>query len=300
VSASLNALGIVLEQKGDIVRNASDGYGATSTGHQLADAGHLDKHYYALQSEYEEALRSSGFQSSWRVLDAGCGNGVYLPLLAELVGRRGAISVIDLAPENIEQVNELAKGGNLACQVEPCVGDLTALPYEDNQFEGLWSANVTQYLTDSQLSQAMREFRRVVKPNGLIAIKEVDISVWQFQPLDPKLLWRLLELVSQDGTQMAGAMRGTRLPLWFREAELTEIRSRTTLAERRHPLKRVEHDYIRSNLEFLAKLAASQLLPVGDVAAWKAIGIAPSELIEVPDFCYREMFVVTTGRVRKD
>ncbi|NDQ56975.1 MAG: methyltransferase domain-containing protein [Acidipila sp.] len=279
------------------MKQTRDAYQTTTTGHKLGSGHHLDRHYYALQKEYEETLRAAGFQSGWHVLDAGSGNGLFLPLLSELVGSSGAISAIDLAPENIEEVEELAKSGNLACPVEATVGDLTALPYEDNHFDGLWSANVTQYFTDEQLSQLMGEFRRVVKPNGVIAIKGVDISVWQFQPQHPILMWRLLELESRDNTQLSGAMRGTRLPGWFRDAGLTEIVSKTTLAERRHPLKGVEREYIRGNLEFLSKLAAGQKLPEIDAKEWRAIADTPDALINHLDFCYREMYVLTTGRV---
>ena len=63
----------------------------------------------------------------------------------------------------------------------------------------MWSANVIQYLDDEELTQAIREFRRVVKPGGLVAVKEVDISVWQYQPQDPKLMWRLLDALPMIG-----------------------------------------------------------------------------------------------------
>lgn len=62
---------------------------STSTGHALSAAAWLDAHYLAAQPEYEAMLRSAGFQRGWRVLDAGCGGGSYLPLLAEMVGPHG-------------------------------------------------------------------------------------------------------------------------------------------------------------------------------------------------------------------
>jgi arsenite methyltransferase len=280
---------VIMSQKPDVSQS-------TSTGHKLGHAHHLDRHYYALQAEYEETLRSAGFKSGWHILDAGSGNGLFLPLMSELLGASGHITAIDFAPENIEAVKELVAGRNLACPVDTRVGDITALPYQDNRFDGLWSANVSQYLTDAQLLRVMTEFRRVVKPGGLIVVKEVDISVWQFQPQNPRLMWRLLECM-QDDTQLSGAMRGTRMPIWFRRAGLTEIWNRTTLAERRHPLKRIEHDYIRGNLEFLSNLAATQDLPKSDLMEWKGVAATPDVLINDPDFCYRELYALTGGRV---
>ena len=86
---------------------------STSTGHALSAAAWLDAHYLAAQPEYETMVRSVGFQRGWRVLDAGCGGGSYLPLLAELVGPQGHISAVDLAPENVAHLRmQLRKGEN--------------------------------------------------------------------------------------------------------------------------------------------------------------------------------------------
>ena len=82
----------------------------TSTGHDFSSPDWLDNHYLAMQPEYEAMLRWVGLEPGWHVLDAGCGSGSYLPLLRELVGRDGALSAIDLAPENIRAAREKALG----------------------------------------------------------------------------------------------------------------------------------------------------------------------------------------------
>jgi arsenite methyltransferase len=264
---------------------------STSAGLRLGSESHLDRHYYALQKEYEETLRAVGLQPGWSVLDAGSGNGLFLPLMSRLIGPAGEIHALDLAPEHVDAI---ARNRSYACPIVAQVGDITALPYDSDRFDAIWSANVSQYLTDEKLLQSIREFSRVVKPTGLIAVKEVDISVWQFQPQDPHMIWRLLAGLKDD-TQMAGAQRGTRMPLWFREAGLTDIRCTSTLAERRHPLKAVERDYIHGNLQFLASLAKNLSLPIEDARQWVSIAEAPQSLIAQPDFCYRELYVLTCG-----
>jgi 2-polyprenyl-3-methyl-5-hydroxy-6-metoxy-1,4-benzoquinol methylase len=62
----------------------------TSTGHAQSSADWLDLHFEDCRPEYEAMLRSVGIAPGWRVLDAGCGGGAFLPLLAELVGPGGA------------------------------------------------------------------------------------------------------------------------------------------------------------------------------------------------------------------
>ncbi|MDH6270201.1 arsenite methyltransferase [Rhizobium leguminosarum] len=276
--------------------NDSNSEHITSTGHKLSAGGHLDVHYVALKDEYDATLRAAGIQSGWSVLDAGAGNGVFLPLMADLLGADGHIEAYDLAEENVEAIQDLIASQRFACSASARVGDILALPYEKGTFDAVWSANVIQYLNDEELTRAIAEFCRVVKPGGLVAVKEVDISVWQYQPQDPKLIWRLLDALSDD-VQISGAMRGTRVPAWFRAAGLERVSAITTLAERRQPLRPVEREYIRNNLEFLSGLARTCDLPEADHDQWKAIGEEPEGLISNSDFCYREMWVLSLGIV---
>src|SRR5438874_1005286 len=102
----------------------------TSTGHGLAEATYLDSHYLANQPEYEAMLSSVGIQPGWHVLDAGCGGGSFLPLMAELVGATGKVSAVDIAPENVSMVEANARAGKYACLVEAKVSNVTTLPYE--------------------------------------------------------------------------------------------------------------------------------------------------------------------------
>ena len=149
-------------------------------------------------------IRSVGLKSGWSVLDAGCGGGSFLPLLAELVGARGHICALDLAPENIARVDALVENSQFPCAVDTRVGNLTSLPYEDNRFDAVWCANITQYLTDDELSQVFAEFRRVVRPGGLVAVKEVDLTVIQFSPFDPTMIWRLYDAARHHYSPDAG------------------------------------------------------------------------------------------------
>ncbi len=46
---------------------------ATTTGHEISDAGWLDQHFNFSRETYETMVRWVGFQPGWHVLDAGCG-----------------------------------------------------------------------------------------------------------------------------------------------------------------------------------------------------------------------------------
>ena len=117
---------------------------ASPHGHALAGTDWLDAHFAACRPEYEAMLRAVGLPTGGRILDAGCGNGAFLPLIAEAVGPTGYLAALDLAPENIAAVRAANAANAFACPLATEVGSVTALPFADGQFDAVWCANVSQ------------------------------------------------------------------------------------------------------------------------------------------------------------
>ncbi len=270
----------------------------TSVDFRPFDGDYLDAHYRVKQPEYEATLRSVGFEQDWHVLDAGCGAGSFLPLIAEIVGGAGRISALDLEPSNVATVALRAERGEIPCRLAASVGSILDLPYGDNRFDAVWSANTLQYLSDDELAVVLTEYRRVVRPGGLVAIKEVDLSGTQFHPLEPTVLWRLIECHRRaENRSSVGALRGPRLPTWLRQAGLSIVSRQTTLAERWAPLSSLEKTFVGHLLKAWADGAKGQDLPAADLRVWREIGESPDKLLSQPDFCYRGMYVLTVGQV---
>ena len=271
----------------------------TSTGHGLSESSYLDSHFETMRPEYEAMLRSVGFQPGWRVLDAGCGGGSFLPLLAELVGKTGHISATDLAPENIEQVNTLIENKPLGCPIETKVGNLTALPYDDNQFDALWCANITQYLTDEELDQTLAEFQRVVRPGGIVAVKEIDLASNFFVPFDPTMIWRIKDAVRHHIPNTQGGLRALHLPTWLKQSGFVEVDFQTFLSERRQPLRPIEQAFFGTILQVFAQWGQKFDLPEQDKKAWQTVGDFESadHILKHPDFYWRENNIVVVGQV---
>ena len=279
----------------------------TSTGQPMASAEWLDAHYETCRPEYEALVRSVGIEPGWRVLDAGCGGGNYLPLLAELVGPAGRLHALDVAPENIATVEARVVDWRLPCPVEARVGTLTApLPYRDDSFDALWCANVLQYLTDDALAATLAEFRRVVRPGGIVAVKDDEVGLWVVSPGDPARYWRLFErLTSPDdalGVAMRGAFRGRALRGWLERAGLVDVWQRTTLIERWASLGPAERAYMGRYLAFLAEQAETVAVPDGDLAFCRAQRdpTALEHLVHHPEFYWCEANPVAVGRVPLD
>lgn len=188
-----------------------------SSGQVLADAGWLDTHFDAARPEYAAMLRAVPIEPGWRALHAGCGSGSYLPLLAELVGDEGRLAALDLAPENIEVVQQRLAAWRLDRRVGACVGSLATLPYPDGSFDLLWCANPLQYFADDDLPTVLAEFRRVVRPGGVVAVKDVDMQLWRVHPADPLLISHLSDASLRHNpgdAQSRGSVVGRRCAQW--------------------------------------------------------------------------------------
>ena len=271
----------------------------TTPGHFGVAVDYLDAHYEAARPEYEAMARSVGLQPGWRVLDAGAGSGSYLPLLAELVGPGGHLAALDLAPENVAAIRERAARGGIALPVDAHVGGVTALPFPDGSFDAVWCANVLQYLDDAGAEQALAEFRRVVRPGGLVAVKEQDGTAFLFRTADPVPVWRLVEAARPLEAQFAGVLRAPALRRWLERLRLVDVWQRATLIERWAPLRPAERQFLLEVLPYFAAVARRAGLPAADVAFWEGLAdpAAPGSPLSQPDFYYREGHVVAVGRV---
>jgi arsenite methyltransferase len=273
----------------------------SSQGHHGSAAGWLDAHFQTAEPEYTRVAHAAGFQMGWHVLDAGCGSGSFLPILAEQVGTTGRLTALDMAPENITTVRDRVQQWGFPVPFEAHTGSVTALPFDDNSFDGLWCANVTLYLSDDELEQAMTEFRRVVKPGGIVAIKDVDLSFTRLHPASYEFFWHFLEAAQGISVHVHGALRSQTLKRRLEGAEFESVRQHTTLIERWAPLLPVERQYIGGILAFFAEYAVQTDLSDQDANLWRGFQFPDSSdsLLNQPDFYWCEAAVLAVGHVQK-
>jgi ubiquinone/menaquinone biosynthesis C-methylase UbiE len=272
---------------------------AAATGQVGTEAGFLDAHFEACRPAYEAMLRSVGLQPGWAVLDAACGGGSYLPLLTELVGTQGTIAAFDLAPDSVDRVRRLAAAGAFGCPVEARVASLTALPYPDGAFDAVWCANSLQYLTDDEFAAALAEFRRVVRPGGLVAVKDFEPGLSIVTPGDPGLLLRAFVALTAVGPPFPGLLRTRTTRRWLERLGLVDVWQRATLSELWAPLEPIEHLYVGRQLMQLGALAERVDLPAADHAFWarQRDPEAAEALVNDPDVLWCEGHFVAVGRV---
>ena len=280
--------------------DAGIGVHATATGHALSGVAWLDAHFERSRSIYEAMARAIGLEPGWRVLDAGCGPGGFLPLLAGLVAPGGALTALDLDAENLATAEQRVGASPLACPVTFKQGSVTALPFPDATFDAVWCANVSQYLTDDELLAALAECRRVVRSGGLVAVKESDALMHFYYPMDPAIGWRMLDAQLRAGdVQARGVVRAVVLRRWLERAGRQEVGQQLFPEEQWAPLSPAERAGVAGMFQLFARQAERSDLPEADRAFWRAQAdpAHPDCIIDRPDFYHRAGYVLAVGRV---
>ncbi|MFM9372282.1 class I SAM-dependent methyltransferase [Streptomyces sp. Da 82-17] len=153
------------------------------------------------------------------VLDVGCGPGTITADLAALVPE-GRVTGVDAAPGILDRARATAAERGLD-NVEFAVADVHALDFPDATFCVAHAHQVLQHVGDPV--QALRELRRVVKPGGIVAVRDSDYAAMTWYPQVPGLDdWHgLYQRVARANGGEPDA--GRRLKSWALEAGFTDI-----------------------------------------------------------------------------
>ncbi|MGW4113769.1 methyltransferase domain-containing protein [Actinosynnema sp. NPDC004786] len=261
-----------------------------STGLAFTRVDIVDAHFDACLTTYLDLLRRFGVRPGWHVLDAGAGGGRFLPYLADLVGPAGRLSALDLAAENVALVRE--RWASLAVLDDVRQGDVTALPYPDDTFDAAWCANTVQYLDDDALRRALAELRRVVRPGGLVGVKDLDASTITARPGPPFLFADFFRAAASRSAYARNLLRGRDLYRFLREAGLSEVRQHTLLAEHFAPFGEAERS-------FYGQSCASLAAQAGDDPDWRVMRDPddPAHPLNAPDGYFAEGAVLAVGTV---
>ena len=109
---------------------------------------------------YEEAIRRVGIGAGMRVLEVGCGSGVFLRAAAD---RGAAVAGLDASAALIDLARARVPEADLQ------VGDLQVLPYENDAFDVVAGFNAFFFADD--MVAALREAGRVARPGSPVVIQ---------------------------------------------------------------------------------------------------------------------------------
>lgn len=188
---------------------------------------------------HESVLRSHGWRTAensaayllpylrpgLRLLDVGAGPGTITLDLARLVAP-GVVTGIDVAPPAVASARAAADAAGLST-VTFAVEDVFALPHDDGAFDVVHAHQVLQHLHDPVA--ALREMRRVVAADGVVAVRDVDYGGTVWGPSSEGLdLWlRVYRAVHRSNGGEPDA--GRRLREWCLGAGFGEVTSSASI-----------------------------------------------------------------------
>jgi SAM-dependent methyltransferase len=122
-----------------------------------------------------------------RVLELGCGTGVFLPLLAAAVGTDGHVVGLDHSPGFLEEARQRVITAGVSTLVTLEEADAERLPFPAASFDAVHVERVLMHLEDPDA--ALREACRVLKPGGIFVAAEPDSAgVRTDHPDDPEAM----------------------------------------------------------------------------------------------------------------
>ena len=120
----------------------------------------------------EQALRLAGLQPGMRVLDVGCGPGDVSLVAAGLVGPTGSVLGVDAAADIVEVARGRAaqQGLSVVSFQQATIADIVL----DEPVDAVIGRLILMHLPDPVA--ALRQFAALVRPGGLIAFGEFDMT----------------------------------------------------------------------------------------------------------------------------
>jgi ubiquinone/menaquinone biosynthesis C-methylase UbiE len=215
----------------------------------------LETHHHSKAPEREQMIRDLQLKKGSYVIDAGCGPGLWTPLLARAVGTRGRITGVDISPAALVTAHQRSQGQWYQRQVQYKQGALEHLPAQASCADVIFSANVSQYLPDPVGTfSAMSQY---LVSGGRLVIKDIDFGTMRFHNIDSSLQARVSRARSQweraridAGYAFEDSWVGSKLAGYLRSAGFEEIEEKSYQIVRRYPLPNDFRFYLQGIAEW--------------------------------------------------
>jgi ubiquinone/menaquinone biosynthesis C-methylase UbiE len=269
--------------------------------HRLPGYARMMKAYHrAFAPELRKIVRALPIRRGQEVLDMACGDGAYVPWLAECVGERGRVAAVDANAAYLDKARE--DGAGAACEVDFIRAAVEGLPFEDGRFDLCWCAQSLYSLPEPV--EALRRMLRATRPGGYVAVLESDTlhHVVLPLPIDVELAVRAAELgaLAEESGDPEKFYVARNLRSLFLEAGLEDVAVRTVAYDRSAPLGDDERTFLAEHLKDLWDRASGLL---NGEARRKAEALfdpaSPHFILRAPDLAVTIIDKVAVGRKRR-
>ena len=205
----------------------------------------LVTHHRSKAPERDQMIRDIYFKHGSYIVDAGCGPGLWTPLLARAIGYQGRILGIDVSPEALVTAYRRMHGKRYERIAKYRRGLLEQLPVPPGSVDLIFSANVSQYLPEPVTTFAA--MGRYLVPGGHLIMKDIDFGTMCFHNIDNALQARVSQsrerweqLRVDAGYSFEDSWVGSKLASYMRSAGFEEVQEKSYRIVRHFPLS---HDF---------------------------------------------------------
>ncbi|GLI50433.1 methyltransferase type 11 [Tepidanaerobacter syntrophicus] len=117
----------------------------------------------------EETIRALSFidnlSDKTKIADLGCGTGFQTMVLAQ--NTKATITALDLYAGSIDKLNATAKKLGLQNRVKGIVGSMNDLPFQNNEFDIIWSEGA---IANIGFEKGLNYWKKFLKKDGYVAV----------------------------------------------------------------------------------------------------------------------------------
>lgn len=242
------------------------------------------------------AVAALGLRPGGRVLDAGCGPGGVLPLLAAAVVPGGHVTGLDISEPHVARADQLVHEQGLEESVTVAVADLCAeLPVEEGSFDAVWSADVLYPDTVGDAEAVVARLARTLNPGGVLAIFYGNWLRATYLPGYARLehlIGAARETSYEHERRWQGAPHPERALGWLECAGLTQCCLQIFPVLHRQPLPDAVRRYVATAIlgghyaHAVAACGAETGMTTDDLDLWRRVSdpASPDFILDQPDY----------------
>jgi ubiquinone/menaquinone biosynthesis C-methylase UbiE len=260
----------------------------------------LETHHISKIVERRQMIRDLQLKTGSFIVDAGCGPGLWTPLLAETIGPRGRIIGVDISAEALVTAQQRSYKQWYRRQVQYKCATFEELPIAPGSADVIFSANVSQYL--QKPIDTFAAMGRYLTNGGRLVIKDIDFGTLRFHNIDPGLQARVFQarehweqLRLDKGYTFEDSWVGSKLAGYLRAAGYENIQEKSYRILRKYPLSREYRCYLQGIAEWFVSEGAP-LLASEDLTNWLQCFLYETQnVLDQESFASEETEFIVTG-----
>ena len=260
----------------------------------------LETHHISKIVERRQMIRDLQLKTGSFIVDAGCGPGLWTPLLAETIGPRGRIIGVDISAEALVTAQQRSYKQWYRRQVQYKCATFEELPIAPGSADVIFSANVSQYL--QKPIDTFAAMGRYLTNGGRLVIKDIDFGTLRFHNIDPGLQARVFQarehweqLRLDEGYTFEDSWVGSKLAGYLRAAGYENVQEKSYRILRKYPLSREYRCYLQGIAEWFVSEGAP-LLASEDLTNWLQCFLYETQnVLDQESFASEETEFIVTG-----